>query len=141
VARRILRFTKPWDQFMIVLPTISSLVFIALVSFSLMGHVRALAVQVLTESNATAAVIQRFQTEVNLFVFVYWVSAGVLGIIGMIWMALVTYRVFGPLGRLERELVAIRDGVMDPVGLRVRHVDAIYKIVELFRQILIQRSK
>jgi hypothetical protein len=30
---------------------------------------------------------------------------------------------------------------MDPAGLRVRQTDAIYTIVELFRQVLTQRSK
>ena len=141
VARRILRFTKPWDQFMIVLPTLTSMAFISLVSFSLLVHVRTTAFQSLTDAGAPAAALQRFGTEVNLFIFVYWVSTGILGLVGLVWVALVTYRVFGPLGRLERELIAVKDGIMDPAGLRVRQVDSIYKIVELFRQILIQRSK
>jgi hypothetical protein len=141
VARRILRFTKPWDQFMIVLPTLTSMAFIALVSYSVLVHVRMAALQGLADAGVGAAISQRFETEVNMFIFVYWVSAGILGLIGFFWVALVTYRVFGPLSRLERELIAVRDGVMDPSGLRVRQADAVYKIVELFRQILVQRSK
>jgi hypothetical protein len=141
VARRILRFTKPWDQFMIVLPTLTSMLFIAVVSFSVLIHVRRAAAQSLMDAGAVPAIAQRFETEVSLFIFVYWISAAILGLIGFLWVALVTYRVFGPFSRLERELMAVRDGVMDPGSLRVRQTDAIYKIVELFRQILVQRSK
>jgi hypothetical protein len=141
VARRILRFTKPWDQFLIVLPTITSMVFIALVSFSVLVHIRQAAIQALSDAGAVSPVVQRFETEVGLFVFIYWVASAVLGLIGFLWVALVTYRVFGPFTRLERELIAIRDGIMDPSGLRVRQTDAIHSIVELFRQVLTQRSK
>jgi hypothetical protein len=141
VARRILRFTKPWDQFFIVLPTLTSMGFIAMVSYSVLMHIRQAAVQALSDLGAVPAIIQRFETEVSLFLFIYWISAGILGLIGFLWVALVTYRVFGPFGRLERELVAIRDGIMDPSGLRVRQTDAIHTIVDLFRQIVVQRSK
>jgi hypothetical protein len=141
VARRILRFTKPWDQFMIVLPTLTSMAFIAFLSYAVLIHVRQAAVQALMDSGGVPAVAQRFETEVSLFLFVYWISTAILGLIGFLWVALVTYRVFGPLTRLERELVAVRDGVMDPGGLRVRQTDAVFKIIELFRQILLQRSK
>ena len=141
VARRILRFTRPWDQFFIVLPTLTSMGFIALVSYSVLIHLRQAAVQALTDVGAVAAVVQRFETEVSLFVFIYWISAIILGLIGFLWVALITYRIFGPFTRLERELAAIRDGVMDPSGLRVRQTDAIFRIVELFRQVIVQRSK
>ena len=92
-------------------------------------------------ASSLPGIVQRFETEVSLFLFVYWISTAILGVIGFLWVALVTYRVFGPFGRLERELIAIRDGIMDASGLRVRQTDALYKIVDLFRQILIQRSK
>jgi hypothetical protein len=141
VARRILRFTRPWDQFLIVLPTLTSMAFIALVSYSVLVHVRQAALQALSDVSAVPPIVQRFETEVGLFLFIYWVSAVVLGLIGFLWVALVTYRVFGPFSRLERELIAIRDGIMDPAGLRVRQTDAIHTIVELFRQVLTQRSK
>jgi hypothetical protein len=141
VARRILRFTKPWDQFMIVLPTLTSMGFIALVSYSVLVHVKRAAVQSLLDAGSVPAIAQRFETEVSLFIFVYWVAAGILGLIGFLWVALMTYRVYGPIGRVERELAAIRDGIMDPSGLRIRQTDALYKIVELFRQIVVQRSK
>ena len=141
VARRILRFTKPWDQFLIVLPTVTSMAFISLVSYSVLVHVRMAAVQAFSDLGAASAITQRFETEVSLFIFVYWISTTLLGLIGFLWVALMTYRIFGPFGRLERELTAVRDGIMDSSGLRVRQTDAIYKIVELFRQILVQRSK
>jgi hypothetical protein len=141
VARRILRFTKPWDQFLIVLPTLTSMAFISLVSYTVLVHVRMAAVQALSDVGAVSAITQRFETEVSLFIFIYWISTMLLGLIGFLWVTLLTYRVFGPFGRLERELTAIRDGIMDSSGLRVRQTDAIYKIVELFRQILTQRSK
>src|SRR5512141_3269057 len=71
VARRILRFTKPWDQLLIVLPTLTSMAFISLVSYTVLVHVRMAALQAFSDMGAASAITQRFETEVSLFLFIY----------------------------------------------------------------------
>jgi hypothetical protein len=141
IPRRLLRFTRPWDQFLIIMPTITSMAFVVTTAYASIKRIRETAVLALREGGVSDAVVARFLSDANVFAFIFWAFAVIFCLLGFVWVALMSYRIFGPFARLERELIAIREGVMDPAGLRVRQKDALFKIVELFRQILIRSRK
>ncbi len=137
--RSWLRLPLTQKQFLFFLPTILALgALAALVGLSV-NRVQSRALETLTTQGVSSDVSREFLQQTHGFsLVIYFVTAGV-AVVAIVWVWWLSVWIFGPYRRLERDLNEVLYGRMDPSNLRVRKSDALYSLVERFRQALSRR--
>ena len=131
---------KPKEQIGFILPAVVTVLLTVLVSYVIISVLRYAAVSTLQMNGASERVLERFIADTKIFVWIFWGLAGGLTLSALLWSWWFSFNLFGPLRRLENELLSALKNEKKHVELRTRKSDALHPLGELLHQFL-TRSK
>jgi hypothetical protein len=127
---------KPRQQCGVILPTVVTAAATLFLGYVVLASLRYAAYESLTAADVDPRLVQDFLSHARVF---FWIFGGVSVVLtagGIVWAWWASFRVFGPLARLERDLDAILKGEERFLNLKTRRNDALRPLFDLFERFL-----
>ncbi len=134
-------FIKPVHQWGIILPSLVVVFLSSLMGYVFMIVVRSSALNFFQKQGLEDQVLLRYLTEVQSFFWIFLILVLALWLWGIYWSWRVSFWVFGPLARLERQLTEILDGKAPLSIIKTRQSDALFKLMDLVNQLVHKKSE
>jgi hypothetical protein len=133
-------FSPSRKQLALFLPTILALGALAVLVGVSVSRLQSRAMETLAAQGVSSEASRDFLQQTHGFsLLIYFVTAGV-AVVAIAWVWWLAVWIFGPTRRLERELNDVLYGRMDPDKIQVRKTDALFPLVEKFREVLKKKN-